>query len=181
MEPFYLERRHPLYCGLMKFRLELSTNEIGLGIGNKWRHMEYVAQLYNLLRCKLPKSWSWPDMDARTAIHGSSSHILNSQQQLETPEYFSKYMECTATSPRTKTLSEISTPRRLGGSKPSKPQPTPKTRGLLSQSVVSQIFKDRYRYSGRRDLLTLTTVEVLLNSLPSVPASMQLTLNTEAP
>jgi hypothetical protein len=118
-------------------------------------------------------------MDALTAIHGSSSHILDSRQQLETTEYFSGYMEYTAMSPRTKTLSKISTPRRLGGSKPSKPQPTPKTPGLLSHSVVSQIFKDRYRYSGGRGPLALTTVEVLLNSLPSAPASMQLRLNPE--
>jgi len=40
---------------------------------------------------------------------------------------------------------------------------------------------DRYRYIGSRDPLTLTRVELLLNSLPSVPASMQLALNTKAP
>ena len=34
-EPFFLERCHLLYCGLMKFRLELSTNEIGLEIANR--------------------------------------------------------------------------------------------------------------------------------------------------
>jgi hypothetical protein len=74
IEPFYLERHHPLHRGLMKFRFELSTNEIGL-----------------------------------------------------------------------------------------------------------DIFMDRYRYSGQRDTLTLSTVESLLNSLPSVPTLMQLMLNIEAP
>lgn len=36
IECFYYLRRHPILCGLMKFRFSLTMNELGLSESNQW-------------------------------------------------------------------------------------------------------------------------------------------------
>lgn len=36
IEPYYYLRRHPILCGMMKFRFSLTMNELGLAECNQW-------------------------------------------------------------------------------------------------------------------------------------------------
>lgn len=50
IEPYYYLRRHPILCGLIKFRFSLTMNELGLAESNHWGATSKSSSLYSSSR-----------------------------------------------------------------------------------------------------------------------------------
>jgi hypothetical protein len=174
VEPHYLQHRHPLLCGLMNFRLELSLHEAGLFIANKWQAIRRTSILDNFLRHELPGSKIWPDMETVCVIHGNSATMFDCGETSTTRDYFSQYV--TSTSPSS-TLTRIQPMRQKSrkSTMPKRPRITQGESKLIAQSVASEIFMERYRYNPDHELepiLTLENAEALLNNLSRTSTSV---------
>jgi hypothetical protein len=67
--PFALLRRHPVFCGLLQFKLYTLLKDAGITLATAWGSIVYVAHLYNACRQGDYLRGEWPDMELFMDIH----------------------------------------------------------------------------------------------------------------
>ncbi|CAG8981260.1 hypothetical protein HYALB_00003858 [Hymenoscyphus albidus] len=160
---FVLLKAHPVLCGLMLFRMNLTLQGLGITVSNSWPGalIPNVLHLYNacLSEGLLDKHWS--DLEA-VILANSAQRIFNGNSPQAPREYLRRYMLATGNS-----VTMFSANRRFNDAQYSKREP----RQMLKESVIAGIYSKQFlRHSEERDeipknpVFTLEAIEKLLEA-----------------
>ncbi|CZR62083.1 uncharacterized protein PAC_11980 [Phialocephala subalpina] len=155
IEPYYYLRRHPILCGLMKFRFSLTLNELGLAESNKWGATIASAHLYNAIRHEDPSFPKWLDMEALIIIHSNRRIFWRDRLPSDPVQYSRSYERATG-------VSEAMEQRHLSSSGVMAPKKLHE-RGIGPVSVVSTQYHNRFCFAHDHRVETLPDVERILN------------------
>ena len=151
---FALLSRHPIFCGLIQFRICSLFKDGGITLGEAWGSIIYVAHLYNACRQGGYLEEVWTDMELLLDFHGRESFFAG--RVPKTPEEWLKSMS----------LMLGSAPhvfaqrgRHSRGLQLSRKGP----KGLSSPSPVSDAFQPDISHAGHA-VLTVETVQSILNA-----------------
>ena len=153
-EPFALLSRHPILCGLLKFKVHTGMKDAGIALTAGWGSILYVAHLYNACRQGgyLSTEEHWPDMELIMDIH--SRETMFSGQLPETPDQWLKTMSLMLGYAPESFAKFI----RVSHMKHSKKGP----KMMTSKSPVSDIFHTEYFRTGNA-ALTVHSIQKLLD------------------
>ncbi|KAF2166722.1 hypothetical protein M409DRAFT_22778 [Zasmidium cellare ATCC 36951] len=142
LEPFYLLRRDPLWCGLLLYKFRLVAYEGAIVTANSWFSILSGAHFYNLLRQTGPLRREWTDME--TALKAQSSAKLFIGDPPSSPtDCTIRFLMALGLSPTALARNRRNSDIRLNQDKAKK---------LKTQSPVYWIFKHCYcDNSGRVD------------------------------
>ena len=151
-EPFMFLKNHPLYCGLLAYKIKILAQEASIVFVNAWGSVLYSAHLYNALRQERLIINAWPDMDSALLIHRTEDMFIGDFPKT-TEDYFKRFCLTIGHS-----ASMFAKNRRRSGVVASKAGP----RALNGISPVSMMFKSRYCDNDGRTNLSLDDIEVIL-------------------
>ncbi|KAJ3089487.1 hypothetical protein HK102_006278 [Quaeritorhiza haematococci] len=164
IEPFFLLKRHPLLCGLLQFRLQLDSQELGIVLAGAFGSILYTCHLYERARQENLLKEDWTDMEMVKKIHGKEA-IFCGRVPTTAEEAFKSYTLMMGASPTVFAKDRRDNSR---GIKHSEHGP----RGLQENTIVSAVFKERFRNNGNV-ALTVENIEQLLAEMnPSATAAM---------
>ncbi|RFU35972.1 hypothetical protein B7463_g368, partial [Scytalidium lignicola] len=154
LETFCIQKRHPIHCGLMVLRYNLSMEEIGLRMVNSWGAIMAVAHIYNMIRQEIPeKGLIWEDMDALISINTPENLFVGGLPK-EPVAYLQHYGLATGIK------AEMFARDHRGG-----PLLHGDPRILVSRAEVSNIFHDRICFGTEQNILTLANMETVLSQV----------------
>ncbi|KAH8808304.1 hypothetical protein F5884DRAFT_364660 [Xylogone sp. PMI_703] len=152
LEAYCLQKRHPILCGLMTFRYNLTMEEVGLKAANSWGGIMATAHIYNMIRQEIPeKGLVWEDMDSLIAIHTVENMFVGYLPK-EPMAYLKHYGLATGAKPEM-FARDYRGPPLLNG----------KCRELVSRAEVSNIFHDRICFNMDTNILTMANMETVLS------------------
>ncbi|KAI9374303.1 hypothetical protein BJX61DRAFT_319974 [Aspergillus egyptiacus] len=74
-EPHELLKRHPVFCGILLFKLRMQFQATGIGFVSYSSSILYAAHLYNALVQEELLQKSWTDMDVLLSLHGEGLFV----------------------------------------------------------------------------------------------------------
>ncbi|KAK4547108.1 hypothetical protein LTR36_001329 [Oleoguttula mirabilis] len=91
--PHYLFKRHPLWCGILTFQLNLSLWTAGIELTNIWRSFFSASQLYNMAvhEAKRGQKFEWPDLEYLIALHGEQ-YLFFGGRPTKPTEYMKRFI-----------------------------------------------------------------------------------------
>ncbi|KAF4628580.1 hypothetical protein G7Y89_g9573 [Cudoniella acicularis] len=122
--------------------------------GPKLSPVEVIPYYLNILN----PLWVWPDMEALSAIHGPPSNFVDFIQSSNAKDHITEQHNPQGLSWKKKVGMEARLVAEAGG--------------LVSQSVVSEIFLNQYRFDRPKvSVFTLVNIKLLLNSFAANTAT----------
>lgn len=168
-EPYFLLRRHPLYCGLLAFRFSWTVQQISLKIANHWDHIFPAAHLYNAVMQEYIKKNKkshrpWQDLEHMITFH-EDSYIFVGRRPTSIDEYWRRLELATGTS--VTAFSPINTHTRNGGHAASRSSKG--GRFLFHQARAAIKFGKRFCTENGDahgdSTITLSDIEVMLQKV----------------
>lgn len=165
LEPFCIQRRHPIFCGLMILRFNLTMEELGLAISNNWGQVLAATHIYNMIRQELQDTAPvWEDMNALVTIN-KPEHLFVGGLPREPVDYLKHYELAIGIKPQMFSKDNRSRIALQG-----------KPRTLVSKAAVSNLFHDRLCFRKEENILTLDNIEMILadTDVPVIDINVQI-------
>jgi hypothetical protein len=159
-EPYFLLRRHPIFCGLLVFRFSFAMQELGVTLANHWGATMAAAHIYNAVKSEIPDRLPWQDMETFISIH-QAKHIFVGERPREPKEYWRRFELATGASAAT--FSAINTHTRNGSFEATRS--TKGMRQIKPRAIASSYFYDRFCLDSGNSALTLASIEVLSHKI----------------
>jgi hypothetical protein len=155
--PFALLRRHPVFCGLLQFKLYTLLKDAGIALATAWGSIIYVAHLYNACRQGDYLRGEWPDMELFMDIHTREA-IFAGRVPKRPEDWLKSTMLMLGAAPNTVASIGRRMPRS-GRIEHARHGP----RGFNSASPVSDVFSKDY-FSNGNVTLSYETVQNLVET-----------------
>ncbi|KAG8627469.1 hypothetical protein KVT40_004952 [Elsinoe batatas] len=159
-EDFFLYRWSPVLSGLLMFNINLRMQELGLTLMNAYGTGIYMAYLYNGIKNQADQAQvQWPDMDFLINLH-NEERIFLGQRPKTHEETLKKYLLVMGVAPEAFGTGRRNNRRTLSSKG---------SRAFEEQSIVSQVFRERFTANGSIDL-SIHNIQIVLNDLAAKPA-----------
>lgn len=153
VEPFFLLKRHPLYCGMLSCSIKALTQEASIIFANAWGSITYSAHLYNALCQEKMLTSAWQDMDLALLLHRSGDIFIGDFPKT-TKDYYKRF--CLAMGYSAQMSAKNKRQAKVMASKSG-------PRSLNDISPLCRMFMARFSGSSSGTYLTSEDIDTILN------------------
>ncbi|CAM6087362.1 unnamed protein product [Calypogeia fissa] len=169
IEAYFLLIRHPLFCGMLQFRLQLMFQDLGMTLATAWGTILFVSHLYEAGKhAGFLGQDSWKDMEWVMKVHDKERMFRGRVPQNVTESFKSL---CLMAGASTSFASTFRANKKNNVRE--RPRLSPKGPSFLKEnSPISAMFREDVVHG--RVVLTAETMEDLLGDYGVDPSSLEL-------